>query len=167
MDVTPTQWIQAASGLSRRIMRLSAQVQNLSGISPNFTENAPNNHPDLLAAWERAKVTGRLDIWNGASDTAIYAAKVNWQFRFWHDMGHIAHGLTFSPEDERELQERHHVGELLALGLEDDSLPIQLYRADTIGQIEYLLVHDEFPVNQAEFARTYVLDPHRALETKF
>jgi hypothetical protein len=164
---TSAEWAHASRSLSRRIMRLASSVRDSSGIRPNFTDPAPDNYPALLAAYERAQVTGRLDIWNGASDSAIYPAAINVQFRFWHDMGHIAHGLSFTPDDERELQERHHIQELRGLGLDMDSLPMRLYVADTIGQIDYILAHDVFPTDQAGFAHAYVLDRQRAVETVY
>lgn len=167
MTTSPTsaEWAYASRALSRRIIRLSTQVETKSGISPNFTATAPDNHPALLEAYRRAQVTGKLDIWNGASEDAIYPAAINMKFRFWHDMGHIQHGLTFTPDDERELQERYHIWELRHLGLDVDSLPMRLYVADTVGQIDYIVAHDKFPDNQAAFARAYVLDPPHALET--
>lgn len=165
--VTSAEWAHASRALSRRITRLALEVKANSGIRPRFTADAPNNHPDLLKAYEKAQITGELDIWNGASDSAIYPADVNFQFRFWHDMGHISHGLTFTPEDETELQERYHIWELRNLGLDTDSLPLRLYKADTLGQIEYMITHRVFPEDQAAFARTYVLDKAKALETVF
>jgi len=165
--VSSSEWAHAARALSRRIERLALEAKANSGVSPNFTAEAPDNYPALLAAWERSKVTGTLDIWNGASEDAIYPAEINMKFRFWHDMGHIAHGLSFTPEDERELQERYHIWELRNLGLDAAGLPMRLYVADTIGQIEYIQAHHVFPADQAAFARTYVIDKPRALETVF
>lgn len=165
--VTGSEWAHAARALTRRISRLGLETRLNSGIRPNFTAVAPNTHPALMEAWKRAQVLGYLDIWNGASEDAIYVPEVNLEFRFWHDMGHISTGLTFTPEDERELQERHHIGELLNLGLVRDELPMRLYVADTIGQIEYSTAHGDFPGNQKAFAQAYVLDKPRALETVF
>lgn len=165
--VSSAEWAHAGRALSRRIVRLASVVQAKSGIAPNFTDPAPDNYPALLAAYKRAQVSGTLDIWSGASDDAIYPAEINGQFRFWHDMGHIEHGLSFTPEDETELQERYHVWELRNLGLDKDSLAMRLYLADTIGQIEYSTAHKAFPGDQAAFARAYVLDKPRALDLVF
>jgi hypothetical protein len=165
--VSSAEWAYAGRALSRRIQRLALEATANTGIKPNYTENAPNDHPALLAAYDRAKVTGSLDIWNGASADAIYVPEVNLQFRFWHDMGHIAHDLSFTPDDERELQERYHIWELMNLGIEKGSLPYRLYVADTIGQIDYIETHHKFPDDQAAFDQMYVVDKQRALETVF
>lgn len=153
--------------LSAAIRRLSAQAQATTGIAPQFAANAPDDWDALVAAGDVMRTTGRLTVWNGASNMSIYDPEANMLFRFWHDLGHLQTGLTFSEEDEKLLQYRHHLPAIETAGIDRGSLPWRRYYADTIGQIDHIVAFGVFPENQRAFVDQYILSPADALSRPF
>jgi hypothetical protein len=64
----------------------------------------PETYEDLCISVKRAHETGYLPVWNVASDRSIYGQNGVCAFRYWHDMGHVEHGKSFTFEDELALQ---------------------------------------------------------------
>ena len=171
-DTLRIQCAAASALLADAIVALADSTIAATGVRPYHTSDAPNNWEDLQAFADNP--LGFLPVWNGASETSIYGSTAaNYAFRYWHDMGHLEHGLSFSPEDERELQLSHHLVAVAKRLTETDGsnetirLALELYRADTIGQIEYSVANRRFPDNQIEFCIAYVADPAAAIATHF
>lgn len=159
-----TDFTEARKQLTWTINALATIVEHERKIRPDFRPDAPNEYFDLVKAGSQMAFTGLLPIWDGASDSAIYlSAQVNRRFRFWHDMGHLETGLSFSAADEEALQRDHHIPLIEQFGVERGSLAWKLYEADTVGQIEYHRQFGDFPGNQLGFSTTYALSPADAL----
>lgn len=47
--------------------------------------------------------TGKILVWSGASDRAIFDRDTNWLFRAWHDWAHIRSQIDTTPDGEREV----------------------------------------------------------------
>jgi hypothetical protein len=131
----------------------------------DVSEHAPQDFDSLIAHYDK---TGRVLVWNGASDKTIFAdSEVNFAFRAWHDSKHIIGGFPFTRE-----------GEMNALAMQKaDILAIYdgatadyfcaLLDAEVRGQFEYQKWHGGFPVDQIGFARAYLADRQRAVESDF
>jgi hypothetical protein len=159
-----TDFTAARQQLTRLVHSQSLISQAQRGIVPDFRPDAPDEYLALCRAGGQMAFTRKLPIWDGASDSTIYlSAEANRQFRFWHDMGHLETGLSFSAADEEALQRAHHIPRLEKFGLERGSLAWKLYEADTVGQIEYYLQFRDFPTDQLAFSTTYALSPADAL----
>ena len=162
--------VTAGRNLGVFIMRTAAALIDATGVYPVAVSDAPNNYGELLqaaAGWQYALGDVTLPVWNGASDTSIYGSDTaNHAFRYWHDMGHIAHHCSFTPEDETRLQYDHHLP-IIADHFGIGSLEYGLYYADTVGQIEYVVENGRFPADQAAFASAYVRNSRLALNTAY
>lgn len=149
------------------IVRQAQDAIQRTGIRPFATEDAPNTYAELQAAYHRAMYTGKLPVWEGGSATSLYLSPwANHQFRYWHDTGHVENGLSFTLEDESELQVQHHFP-LICKSVGIESLAAQLYWADTVGQLEYNARQGKFPTNQLAFDIAYVENPSSALNSGF
>lgn len=97
---------------------------------------------------------GLLVISTNHSATSIYGAAGNVAFRTMHDLGHIAHGLTFSLADEVSLAMvqwpmiRKHIHKT-----EFREVCRDLYMADTVAMSLYNERFGEFPCDQTEFVQ--------------
>jgi hypothetical protein len=104
-----------------------------------------------LADLKKAVWAGVLPISTADSWSSIYGPQGNFEFRVWHDLGHLAHGLDMSNEDEQKL----HVllwAELLPHIPEELRWSCNvLYQADTSGQSWLHHFTGAFPVNQTAF----------------
>jgi len=131
----------------------------------DVSPNAPQDFDSLIAHHDK---TGRVLVWDGASDTTIFGdAEVNFAFRAWHDSKHITARLPFTREGEiaaLELQK----ADVRAIydGATADSF-CALLDAEIRGQFDYCEKNGGFPENQAAFARAYVRDQARALCSDF
>lgn len=167
-DRTPEQ--RAGQNLGAFMIELQAATFDATGVMPMPCSDAPNNYGELLQAaarWQYALGDVFLPVWDGASDDSIYgSAAANHAFRYWHDMGHIAHHCSFTPEDEIRLQFDHHLP-IVADHFGVDSLEYRMYFADTVGQIEYISANGKFPSNQAAFVSAYVRNARLALNTDY
>lgn len=153
--------------LSGAIIQLAARTVAETGIRYQAQADAPNEYDALLSAYATAQNTLILPVWNGASNHALYLSPhTNHAFRYWHDMGHVQHGMSFTYADEYDLQYHWHapaIADIVGYG----SLAWQLYWADTVGQLEYANDHHAFPSNQLAFDVAYVEDSYRALRGEF
>lgn len=157
--ITSEEFTAAGLVLGRTINTLAHRASTVTGVRPEYRTDAPDDWTSLQEAGETARRCGRLAIYSGASDTAIYGRAINLAFRFWHDLGHLEHDRSFTGEDERALQYAHHLAEVELMGIERGSLPHRMYLADTCGQIDYVERWHHFPTDQRAFVRAYVLDP--------
>lgn len=152
---------------------LSRFIESRMSITPHIrmipTADAPNTWDELRSV----DLSTGLPVWNGASESSIYIdSDHNVMFRYWHDLGHLRYDKSFTPEDEIALQWQYHMRELWYwLAREDYSdahnLAMDMYVADTIGQIEYAQVHHDFPADQLAFVNAYVANKQSALKQRF
>jgi hypothetical protein len=160
----------ASQNLGAFMLAVQAATFDATGVMPVPCSDAPNNYGELLQAaarWQYALGDVFLPVWDGASNDSIYgSAAANHAFRYWHDMGHIAHHCDFTPDGEFNLQFDHHLP-IVADHFGIDSLEYRMYFADTIGQIEYVVENGRFPANQAQFVSTYVRNARLALNTDY
>ncbi|MEC4857248.1 hypothetical protein R2325_16965 [Mycobacteroides chelonae] len=157
--------------LQRARLRLDGAVSRLAQAEVAETRiryRAVENAPDSWEALQAVDLNkGYLPVWNGASGQSVYLSQMtNYSFRYWHDMGHLFYRLSFTPEDEYELQNKFHLPAVADL-VGADSLAYRLYEADTVGQIDYVQIHHEFPVNQLAFVMAFVVDKGDALARTF
>lgn len=161
---------RAGQNLGAFMLAVQAATFDATGVMPVPCSDAPNNYGELLQAaarWQYALGDVFLPVWDGASDDSIYgSAAANHAFRYWHDMGHIAHHCDFTPDGEFNLQFDHHLP-IVADHFGKDSLEYRMYFADTVGQIEYVETNGKFPGNQAQFVSTYVRNARLALNTDY
>lgn len=160
----------AGRNLGAFMIAAQAATFDATGVMPVPSSDAPQTYAELLqcgARWQYALGDVFLPVWDGASEDSIYgSAAANHAFRYWHDMGHIAHHCDFTPEDEKRLQFDHHlpiVADHFGIG----SLEYRMYFADTVGQIEYISANGKFPGNQAAFVSAYVRNARLALNTDY
>lgn len=162
--------VTAGRNLGRYMIELQAATFDATGVMPVPCSDAPNNYGELLQAaarWQYALGDVFLPVWDGASDTSIYGSDAaNHAFRYWHDMGHIAHHCSFTPDDETRLQLDHHLP-IIAAKFGIESLEYSLYYADTVGQIQYVVENGRFPADQASFASAYIRNARLALNTAY
>lgn len=127
--------------------------------------DAPQTYEDLLNHYA---VTGRVLVWDGASDSTIFACpEANYAFRAWHDSKHVTASLPFTRDGEiaaMDLQK----ADIRALydGAEADSF-CALIGAEICGQFDYCEKRGGFPIDQAGFARAYLADAAAALDGDF
>ena len=98
--------------------------------------------------------TGRMLVWNGASDKTIYAdPETNWAFRAWHDWCHYTFNLEFNKEGKRKAYEiqKDHIRLVYGLGAQTD-LFCDLIEFEIMGQFEYKEVFGNFPEDQMALA---------------
>jgi len=131
----------------------------------DVSENAPQDYDSLVAHYEK---TGRVLVWNGASDKTIFGdCEVNFAFRAWHDSKHIIGSFSFTRE-----------GEMNALAMQKaDILAIYdgtaadffctLLDAEIRGQFDYAERHGGFPIDQIGFARAYLENAMIAIAGNF
>jgi len=173
---------QARALLTHAIEYLATETVKHTGIGYRAVPDAPDNWEDLQEDYRLAieGVAGhKLRVWDGASDRSIYTSpQANYEFRYWHDTGHVQHGLSFTPEDERALQTLYHIREMRAAlwtatmhipgyTRETLELALQMYKADTLGQIEYVVANKRFPNDQLAFVLAYLSNPALAVASHY
>ena len=110
-----------------------------------------------LAGLRRMQSEGVLRVWTGASHGTIWGSPYrNWLARVWHDCVHLKLGADFDAYGERDvaMYQAHDTQGLTAL--ERGAV-----WADTFGQSEYKERYAEFPSNQIQFVRSYMLSGYR------
>ena len=103
---------------------------------------------------DHINTTGRMLVWNGASDKTIYACpETNWAWRAWHDWCHYTFDLEFDKDGERtacEIQKRHIQ---LTYGPRPQAkLFCNLIEFEIMSQFEYKEVFGNFPEDQMALA---------------
>ena len=112
---------------------------------------ASDNAPQTFDALRRAYASlGYIPISTIGFETSIYGdVRVNLAFRAWHDAMHIAHDLSFAPEDEIAVARI----QCASAGIARDKA---LLWADIAGQVRYFETFGEFPNDQTSFVLDYV-----------
>ncbi len=172
---------QARALLTHAIEYLAAETVKHTGIGYRPQAEAPDNWEALQQQYAEAldAGVGMISVYSGASDCTIYTSPhANYAFRYWHDTGHVQHGLSFTPEDERALQTLYHIREMRAAlwtatmhipgyTRETLELALQMYKADTLGQIEYVVANKRFPNDQLAFVLAYLSNPALAVASHY
>lgn len=129
----------------------------------DVASDAPNTFEDLSA---HVANTGRMLVWNGASDQTIFADdEVNFAFRAWHDFCHLAGNFPFTPEGELKaaLMQIDHIRAIYGHTAEADYMATLVW-AEVVGQVQYNTYHDgAFPANQAAFVKHFLINPAAAV----
>lgn len=152
---------------------LSRFIESRMDITRHIPLIATPDAPDTWDELRSVDISTGLPVWNGASDSSIYLdADHNIMFRYWHDLGHLRYDKSFSIQDEIDLQWQYHMRELWYWLADKDysdarDLAMDMYVADTIGQIEYVQIHHKFPNDQLAFVNAYVNDKNNALRMRF
>ena len=110
-----------------------------------------------LAGLRAMQAEGVLCVWMGASRGTIWGDPYrNWMARVWHDCVHLQLGADFNFYDERDvaMYQAHDTPGL-------DPVESGAVWADTFGQSEYYERYGEFPSNQIQFVRSYMLSGYR------
>ncbi|MGJ6122344.1 hypothetical protein QN239_07185 [Mycolicibacterium sp. Y3] len=143
---------KAAATLSDFIRQMATRTAEEVGFHYELTPDAPRTYEALVAAYKHSATTGApLPISIENSDTVIYAdLDVNYALRFWHDISHVRHGLTFDLVDELELS-LWHLGELEKAGHRPGSQVWRLLHADLTGQAYVQAFARRFPLDQRRF----------------
>lgn len=131
----------------------------------DVSADAPQTFESLIAHYEK---TGRVLVWNGASDRTIFAdSEINFAFRAWHDSKHILGRHLFTREGEIAAMEMQKA-DIRALfdGQPADSF-CDLVESEIIGQLEYSESRGGFPIDQAAFARAYLVNKESAVAGNF
>ncbi len=131
----------------------------------DVSPNAPQDFDSLVAHHEK---TGRVLVWNGASEQTIFAdSEVNFAFRAWHDSKHIIARLPFTRAGEFEALAMQKADILARYdGAMADSF-CALLDAEIAGHFDYCERYGGFPIDQAAFARVYLQNKARALRSDF
>lgn len=111
-------------------------------------DNAPETFEDVFKTY---KLTCRLVIWSGASESTIWGSReANWLFRAWHDYAHILSLGEFTPEGERlaALKQMSQSGTILA----------KVINIEVNEQVKYFQQYNKFPENQIEFFKEKAKD---------
>jgi hypothetical protein len=124
-------------------------------------ETAPSSLAELNDHIER---TGRMLVWNGASDHTIFggSGEMNWAFRAWHDWAHWRYQLPFNEAGERAAAFVQ-VAHLVRLYGDDDDVVdmAALVLTEVMGQAQHKNRAGEFPPDQRAFtlANTHRFHP--------
>lgn len=131
----------------------------------DVSDNAPDSHKALMAHY---RLTGRVQVWSGASERTVFACKeTNYAFRAWHDSKHILFDLPFTMDGEAKVMRLQQEDIRAIYDGNRADLYCAILEAEVIGQGEYNETHGGYPVNQAAFVAAYLMDPRRALRTNF
>ena len=127
--------------------------------------NAPADFDSLVAEYRR---TGRVHVWNGASDKTIFACpETNFAFRAWHDWRHITESADFSRNGE-SIACAAQCRDVRAIfdGAAAETFCAILH-AEILGQADYAERRGGFPIDQCGFVRAYLIDAESALRGDF
>lgn len=117
---------------------------------------APSNLEELNASIAE---TGRMTVWNGASDCTIYdSAEVNWAFRAWHDWCHWKgqHDFTLAGERAVMQMQRDHLRTVYGPTHPDLPLWDAILEAEIIAQAHIHIESGAFPMDQRTFVEELV-----------
>ena len=128
-----------------------AMTNRLMPTGYDVAENAPSTLAELQA---HVKATGRICVWNRASDKTIFACpEQNWAFRAWHNWCHYKYDLEFNEAGKRKACDiqKQHIQEYYGYGLQSQ-LFCDLLEFEIMGQLEYKKVFGNFPEDQMALA---------------
>ena len=115
------------------------------GKSYNVTDKPMNGYKAMQAQYD---TTNHITVSSEGCDTAIYGTVPNIAFRFWHDCIHCELRRDFSLAGEKAVIE-YQIQELFEYGISNGAMNI--FMADTVGQVRYYYKHNEFVKDQARF----------------
>ena len=115
------------------------------GITYKTTQYKHNSYRAMQTYYDRYRDIAISTI---GCETAIYGTVANIAFRFWHDCIHCELKRDFSYCGEMEVI-RYQIEELREYGISEGAMNI--FEADTIGQVWYYYEHKEFVQDQARF----------------
>lgn len=143
---------EAKLHLTRFVLRKAIDTAQTMGFSYTPTPDAPSTYEELVIAFDRSALTGApLPISSLHCDNVIYAdGMTNVAMRFWHDVHHVRHGLSFSLSDELELG-LWHLEQLKQAGFDQDSTVAKMMRIDLLGQNYLQGIAKRFPLDQKRF----------------
>ena len=147
-------------------------VSKLAELSwPQGYDLSDTDAPDSLKKLKREfQSRQRITVYSGSSDSTIFAdARVNQDFRAWHDFCHLMLDAPFDLTGESltcELQVKqlkHH------MGVDHPELDycIKLLEAEIIGQALYFHRNRGYISNQAAFVAAYIENPCTALDRQW
>ncbi|MBB2890952.1 hypothetical protein [Flexivirga oryzae] len=142
----------ARDDLTRFVQQQARETAARVGFSYEACPDAPSTYQQLRGAYEESTANGTpLPISNLFCDTSIFFdPEDNVRFRFWHDVSHIEHGLSFGLADETELA-LWQLDQAEKYGFPKGSLPWTLLHHDFIGQIQLMALIGRFPIHQRRF----------------
>lgn len=124
------------------------------------SDSAPETFEALQAHYD---ATGRILVWNGASDKTIFATpESNLAFRAWHDFTHLKHTQDFTLTGEAKTCDCQIAAMSETIGRWAWILA-PILQAEIVGQALYEAKHGKFPVNQKAFCIAYLQDKEAAL----
>lgn len=102
--------------------------------------------------------TGRIGVWEGASDRTIFGdAEVNYAFRAWHDWTHLRHGFAFNERGEAytAATQQKHLRTVYGAGILTE-WHCALVWAEVVGQSDFQRLHGIFPEDQRAFTQAWL-----------
>lgn len=131
----------------------------------DVSADAPQDFDSLMTYYRE---TGRVCAWNGASDKTIFAdSDVNFAFRAWHDSKHVLHWFPFTLLGEIGALKCQKVDVRACYDGAAADLFCRLLDAEIYGQFRYNEKHGGFPIEQAAFARAYLIHNADAIAGDF
>jgi len=115
------------------------------GITYMTTRLCRDSYVQMQDAFNKQK---HIEVSTVGCDTAIYGAPANIAFRFWHDCVHCELRRDFSYWGEMHVI-AYQMEELREYGISAGAMDI--FMADTIGQVMYYYEHKEFVKDQHRF----------------
>ena len=115
------------------------------GITYETTKYSRNSYSAMQLVFDAHR---EIVISTEGCETAIYGTVPNIAFRFWHDCVHCELKRDFSYWGEHAVIE-YQAKELVHYGISDGAMDI--FMADTLGQVMYYYQHKEFVQDQARF----------------
>lgn len=116
-----------------------------SGIEYTTTANSMDSYKAMQKHFDDTK---HITISTVGNDTAIYGTTANIAFRFWHACVHCLLRQDFSYKGEHTVI-MEQASELRAYGISEEAM--EVFMADTIGQVRYYYEHKEFVKDQRRF----------------
>lgn len=116
-----------------------------SGIEYDTTQCPMDGYHAMQYRFDKEK---EIIVSTVGCETAIYSLSANIAFRFWHDCIHCLLRKDFSYKGEHEVI-MYQLAELRELGVSDNAL--EVFTADTVGQVRYYYQHNEFVKDQHRF----------------
>lgn len=136
-------------------------------IFPKGFDIGPDAPQSLEALREHAKKTGRMLVYNWASDDTIFGdPEVNWAFRAWHDWTHLQVNGAFDIPGEISVATRQieDLTKVYGHGKQTDEFS-KLIWAEVMGQVFYAGHHNgAFPNDQRAFYAAFSAHPDRAID---
>lgn len=131
----------------------------------DVSSKAPQDFESLLAHYDK---TGRILVWNGASEQTIFAdSEVNFAFRAWHDSKHITGGFNFMRKGEISAMRAQQMDVVTLYNGPTMHFFCDLIKAEVQGQFDYKERRGGFPVDQLAFVRAYLCHAETALDGAF